>query len=272
MLCFPQTARGFFTLFTATILTALLGLSEANAARSVTLGWDPNTEPDISGYRLKFGTASGSYSQTVNVGNVTSTTIANLNIGNTYFFTVTAVNTLGVESIPSTETSITVVNLPPNVAISSPEHGDHFNASTTVSFVANAADADGAVSKVEFFVGTTKIGEDTSVPFTLNWNNAQTGDHQIKAVAYDNDGAVVNSQQVLVSIKKLAMSSLQKQLDGSMKFTVSGAVGRTNNVYVSSDLQNWTLLTTAVNTTGEMEITDLQAAAVNRRFYKIVAN
>jgi Fibronectin type III domain len=74
-------------------------------AAGVTLAWDPASSPNIAGYRLHSGTTSGVYSQTSELGNATSTLVSNLVTGKTYFFVVTAYNTMGVESAPSNEVS-----------------------------------------------------------------------------------------------------------------------------------------------------------------------
>src|SRR6266403_628323 len=42
-------------------------------AAGVTLAWDPASSPNIAGYRLHSGTTSGVYSQTIELGNATST-------------------------------------------------------------------------------------------------------------------------------------------------------------------------------------------------------
>src|SRR6266478_6225161 len=74
-------------------------------AGNVTLAWDPDSDPNVVGYRLHSGTTSGVYTQTTEVGNVTAASVSNLASGNTYFFVVTAYNAAAVESAPSNEVS-----------------------------------------------------------------------------------------------------------------------------------------------------------------------
>jgi hypothetical protein len=78
------------------------------ASQSVELGWDPNSDPDLAGYRLYSGTTSGVYTQQIEVGNATTTLVSNLIDGTTYFFAITAYNTSSVESPQSNEISYTV--------------------------------------------------------------------------------------------------------------------------------------------------------------------
>ncbi len=82
------------------------------ATASLTLAWDASSEPDVAGYILYYGTASQSYANATNVGNATSCTISGLSRGTTYFFAVTAYNTLGIESSFSDEVAYLVPLVP----------------------------------------------------------------------------------------------------------------------------------------------------------------
>lgn len=84
----------------------LLVCSSAFAADPI-LVWDPNTEPDLAGYRAYWGTASRSYGPPVNVGLSTTYIVPGLAPG-TYYFAVTAYNSAGYESGYSNEVSATV--------------------------------------------------------------------------------------------------------------------------------------------------------------------
>ena len=79
-------------------------LSSPPSATTATLAWNAVTDPSLSGYNVKVGTASGLYSRTITVGNVTSYTVDSLTNGTTYYFSVTAYNSAG-ESLPSNEVS-----------------------------------------------------------------------------------------------------------------------------------------------------------------------
>ena len=76
--------------------------------QSVTLAWNPSTDPNIAGCNLYYGVASRTYTNMVNPGNVTSVTISGLVEGATYFFAATSYNILGMESDFSNEDSYTV--------------------------------------------------------------------------------------------------------------------------------------------------------------------
>ena len=80
------------------------------APQTVTLAWNPSPSSNIAGYRLYLGGASANYTNIIDAGNKTSVTASNLVGGATYFFALTAYNTIGLESAFSTEISYTVPN------------------------------------------------------------------------------------------------------------------------------------------------------------------
>jgi hypothetical protein len=82
---------------------------------SVSLTWDATTTntdgspiADLAGYKVYYGTSSGSYSTSVDVGNVTSVYIVDLTSGTTYYFAVTSYNSFGHESAYSNEFMVVV--------------------------------------------------------------------------------------------------------------------------------------------------------------------
>ena len=97
--CLPLPVRLIIILVFAAIL--LSGMP-ARAAE-ITLAWDPNVEPDLSGYKVYSGTASRNYSGTVDVGNWTSCVMGGLEPGRTYYFAAKAYNAAGSESDYSAE-------------------------------------------------------------------------------------------------------------------------------------------------------------------------
>ncbi|MGH7258108.1 MAG: fibronectin type III domain-containing protein, partial [Nitrospiraceae bacterium] len=70
---------------------------------TATLTWSLNTDTDLAGYKVYVGTASGVYGAPIDVGKVTSYVVSNLQLGNTYYFTVTAYDVSSNESLHSGE-------------------------------------------------------------------------------------------------------------------------------------------------------------------------
>ncbi len=80
-------------------------------------------------------------------------------------------------------------NQSPAVSITSPANGATINSGAQIQIRANAVDPDGNITKVEFFNGPTKLGQDNNKPYQFNWNNAPDGSQTIRVVATDNKGA-----------------------------------------------------------------------------------
>ncbi|MGP8197902.1 MAG: hypothetical protein ACLQU4_00185 [Limisphaerales bacterium] len=72
---------------------------------SVTLAWTGSPSPAAIGYLIHYGTASGQYSSSVDVGNMTTSTVQGLTAGATYFFAISCYDTNGLESPLSNEIS-----------------------------------------------------------------------------------------------------------------------------------------------------------------------
>jgi NPCBM/NEW2 domain len=84
-------------------LASVFFLSTRAQAAFLGLAWDPNPEADVAGYILFYGTTSGSYSTSVDVGNTTTWNTDTLTEGQPYFFAVLAYDTNGRRSPLSTE-------------------------------------------------------------------------------------------------------------------------------------------------------------------------
>ncbi len=139
---------GTVLLIAGTLLAATVTAAQAATA---TATWNPNPEPDIAGYKLSYGTASGSYTTTVDVGNVTSF-VVQVVAGQTYYFVVSAYNTSGMLSAHSTEVPFTVpAGSTPTISSLSPTAGA---VGTTVSISGSNFGATKGTSTVTFN-GTT---------------------------------------------------------------------------------------------------------------------
>ena len=91
------------------VFAALLMSVVPAKAAEIALAWDANAEPDLSGYKVYSGTASRSYSGSVDVGNWTNCVMGGLEPGRTYYFAAKAYNATGSESDYSSEV---VYNVP----------------------------------------------------------------------------------------------------------------------------------------------------------------
>ena len=127
----------------------------------------------------------------------------------TYIVTVSLDGTLTTStqafSLVVTGASSVEANPPPVVNITAPTDGSVVLPGTPITIAATATDLavgnlPGRVTKVEFFDGSTPLGEDTSAPYEFSWVNAASGAHVITAKATDSEGASTISSAVNVSV------------------------------------------------------------------------
>jgi hypothetical protein len=78
----------------------LLSVGSNSNAAAVILEWDANTESDLAGYKIHWGTESGTYTDSTDVGNVT-TVILSIPPGS--YIAATAYSDEGLESGYSNE-------------------------------------------------------------------------------------------------------------------------------------------------------------------------
>jgi hypothetical protein len=91
-------------------------------------------------------------------------------------------------------------NQPPNVSLTAPANGATFTAPATVTLSADASDADGSVTRVDFYHESTLIGSDTTSPYTVTWGNAPQGTYSLTAIATDSGGATATSPARTITV------------------------------------------------------------------------
>ena len=84
---------------------SVLLVSTAASAQSVNLAWNASTDTSVTGYVVKWGTRTNSYSSSIDVGNRTSWTVTGLTPDQKYYFVVTSYAATGLSSAPSNEVS-----------------------------------------------------------------------------------------------------------------------------------------------------------------------
>jgi len=228
------------------LIAAVLLLPIFSFAGSATISWNANTDEDLAGYRIYYGTTKGGPygSSTALVPKAqTGYTITNLSDG-TYYFVVTAVDTADNESPYSAEASKTIgakvsspvasVTLTSN--LSSPQ-----KIGTTVRFTASAA---GGSSNYEYkFIkrrkgGTWQVAQDYSSKNTFSWNTTGAAAVNFIAVYARNAGASVEYDtykwiQYNINIPKVSSVTLASSLSSPQKIgatvaftaTASGGTG-----------------------------------------------
>lgn len=76
--------------------------------QTLRLGWDAIPQAGISGYRIHVGIQSQQYEATYDTGLATSFPVGDLEYGTTYYFAVSSISSIGLESEVSEELAVTV--------------------------------------------------------------------------------------------------------------------------------------------------------------------
>ena len=93
-----------------------------------------------------------------------------------------------------------LVNGAPTVTLTAPPNNSTFPAGSTLNLTATASDPGGSVTKVEFFQGSTKLGEDLTSPYTFDWVNVPAGNYVLTAKATDNSNNTATSAPVNITV------------------------------------------------------------------------
>jgi Purple acid Phosphatase, N-terminal domain len=185
----------------ASILTiaVLLILPGSILAGSLLLSWDPIQDSRLSGYKIKYGTVSGSYALSVDVGKQATHTLQGLNEGLRSYFVIVGYDANRVEGTASAETSGWVL------AASAISTSSLATNSAVVSWQTNKP----SDSQVEYGT-TTAYGSMTTLDGTRVPNHSQTltnlqpaTTYQFRVRSRDEGGSTVLSSNFAFTTKTL---------------------------------------------------------------------
>jgi RHS repeat-associated protein len=143
-----------------------------------------------------------------------------------YALTAVATDDRGVAT--SSAPVVITVNTPPAVSITAPVDGAVLAAPATITVTANASDPEGALTKVDFYQGTTLIGTATTAPYSATASNLVSGSYSFTAVATDGAGASTTSAVVNVRVNAAPTVSITSPTSGAT-FTAPA------NIAISAD-------------------------------------
>ncbi|MFN7138728.1 MAG: Ig-like domain-containing protein [Limisphaerales bacterium] len=134
--------------------------------------------------------------------------------------------------------TVTAANSPPIVSITSPTNNTVFHAPATFTITATASDPGGSVTSVQFLLGTTSLGIDTTSPYSITANNIAAGSYTLYAIATDNLGAkatnavsiIVNSLPSVSITSPAANAVLVAPFSGTFQATAADSDGSITNV------------------------------------------
>ena len=162
-------------------------------AASVTLAWDASPDGSVVGYNIYYGGATRAYTNKVNVGNVTNSTITNLTLGATYYFAATAYANTGLESDYSNEATYSVpTNFYPTITLQPTSRAVNKGTNTTFTVAATGIGTLG----YQWRFNSVNLAGETNTALTLT-NIQATNAGSYVAVVNNQYGAVTSQVAVL---------------------------------------------------------------------------
>jgi hypothetical protein len=236
-----------FAVALAGLMLLLAAASSAYAQTTVTATWDRNTDALTAGYRVYYGTSSGTYQWSLDVGNQVNAPI-NLSPGSTYYFAVRAYDvayqygpysaeaTINLTSGPAPTAQITATMQSATSALVTWQTANATSASINGTAVGLTGSTAVAVSAQTTFTITARAadGRTATASATVTPNTAPPT-AQITAALQGNGTALVNWQTtnaVSASINGVSVAPSGSQsvsVSGTTTFTITavGATGAT---------------------------------------------
>lgn len=209
--------------FAVAILVTLLAFPAL--AGQASLAWNASSSTTVTGYKVHYGTASGSYSTRVDVGNTLSATVPNLTSGTKYYFAVTAYNSAGESGYSNEATATIPAAVAPPVAsfTASPATG---TAPVNASFVSTST---GSITSYAWAFG------DGSTATTAVGNTAHTytkaGTYTVSLTVTGAGGSNTTTRTVVASAPVLSADFAATPTSGTAPlattFTATASPGLT---------------------------------------------
>ncbi|MCX6545020.1 MAG: Ig domain-containing protein [Acidobacteria bacterium] len=176
------------------VLVVMLGSASAAAAQTaITLAWDANTEPDIAGYEVSYGTQSGVYSTIIDVGNVTSQPFT-LTSGVVYYFAVKAYNSASPRQYSpysvEVSTGAAIINRAPTLTQPANQTSAE-NTNISLQLVASDPDLNPLTFSATGLPASLMLNATTGV-ISGTLTSTSAGTYAVMATV--SDGALTNSQ------------------------------------------------------------------------------
>lgn len=110
------------------------------------------------------------------------------------------------------------INPIPTVTLMSPTNGEAFVGSSNITFSANVAANGQSVSAVQYYQGSTLLGQATTPPYTFTWTNAPAGNYSLTADAVYNGSSTAASPAVgiYVGVATNAPSLIVSSANGTL--------------------------------------------------------
>ncbi len=262
-----------------TITPVLKSVTAGN--ETVDLNWD--TVASATGYTIKYGVTAGDYPSSVEAGNVSSYTVPSLSNGTTYYFVITAKNSVGVSknsneksgtpNLSSPDVVINEINISANGKVGSPvvitdTVTNQGTEDASGFYVAYYLSTDSTITMSDKllnyrYVPTLAAGASNTKSITVNIPTMAPGTYYVGAIAdiFDNLGEVDENNNIVtgnmititMSGADLVMTSVNSSAGGKVgsPITITDTVTNQGTDNASGFYVGYYLSTDAVITTSD---------------------
>jgi len=240
--------------------------------------WDA-ASGEVTGYRIYYGTASGSHPNMIDVGNTTSFTVTGLESGTTYYFVCRAYNQYGESGDSDEITWSAPVNdiIAPTIQITSPTTDTYYDTNLGTINLAGTASDNVKVSDVtwENTVGSSGIANGT-VNWTINGINLVNGENVIIVTAKDSSGNI-SSDSITVNYSaqsgNISITDVESISPSNHNVIIKWKTNVKSNSMIEygidSNYDNTTAIDTDFTTTHYMILTGLQSGTTYH--YRVIS-
>jgi hypothetical protein len=221
-------------------------------AAQVTLQWDSNQETDVAGYKVYYGTASGQYQSSIDVGKTTLYTLSSLQDGVPYYFAATAYDAGRTESGFSSEIvyggggGCTYSLTPGSQAYTS------LGGAGTVGLTTSAGCSWTAVSNAAWIIISSNSSGSGTGTVSYSVTSNPTSSSRIATLTIGGKSFTVNQAGLACAYSLSPSSQSFAPAGGSGTFTVSAASGCSWN---ASSQASWVTIQTGSSGTGNGTVT-----------------
>lgn len=223
------------------IISSPANNSTFTAPANVTIQTVPSTYSGSSVQKVEFFVDNNKVGEDISAPY--SYSVTNLTVG-TYSLTarVTDSNNRQATSATTIINVPSVPSVPPTASLTSPTNNSTFTAPATISLSATATASSGTtIQRVDFYSGTTKIGEDLTTPYNFTWTNVASGIYALRAVAVNNNAQEGASSTVNITVQNqitpptvaITQPTANTQFYVGDNITINASVTQTSAAYLS---------------------------------------
>jgi plastocyanin len=165
---------------------------------------------------------------------------------------------------------VTSTNLPPNVILTFPTNTATFAAPATIKLIAQASDAEGTVTNVQFRRSAVILTNDTTNPYEFTDSNVAAATYSYAAIASDNVGDTFTNRVTVfvVNAVPVVLTNLLRTAPNQFQFRYSANVNLHYVIEKSPDLTQWQPIATNRAVSALPTFTDNDASG-GQSFYRV---